>query len=213
MFLQLWPDWTPSRARGLARFCALVKIGAGHSIDEPETIAIRMLDAGGEVVDVQTELFELSSGRLVGPAWQEVPGHLVRLADAVTQVEATLRDVVSERVTRADAMAAVLLKPVAFDLGLDGEPALWWSYRNQTRAPVDATEVLRSRVLWVDEHRLRPPQGGYNGPPYLAPAQALSGWWSLDDFGLIDRRAPRRFALEIRGDRSDEFTYTWQAMA
>jgi hypothetical protein len=213
VFLQLWPDWTPSRAPDLARFSALLKVGAGRSIDEPETIEIRMLDAGGNVVDVQTEPFEPDSGRLVGPAWEEVPGHLVRLADAVTQVEATLRDAVSERVARADGTAAVLLTPVAYDLGLDREPALWWSYRNQTGAPVDATDVLRSRVLWVDEHPLRPPEGGYNGPPDLGPGQALSGWWSLDDFALIDRRAPRQFALEISGERSDEFTYAWQPMA
>jgi hypothetical protein len=210
VYLQLWPDWAPSLAPDLARFSTLVKAGAGERIDDPETIELRMLDARGDIVDVHAETLEPG---LEGPAWRQVAGPLVRMAGPVTHVDAALRDAVSERVARADAELPVVLEPVAYDLGLDREPALWWSYRNRTGAPVEAVEVLRSRVLWVDDRPLRPPEGAYNGPRQLAPGRALSGAWSLDDFALIDRRAPRRFALEAGGERSREFTYAWEPMA
>jgi hypothetical protein len=211
--ITLWPDWSPSPlARDLARFSALVKLGAGRIIDGRRVIELRMLDARGELVSVATEPFDPASGRLIGPAWQEVSGGSVRVADAVTQAEASLEDTRSDRVVRAEVAATVLLKPVAYDLGLPGEPALWWSYRNQTGEPLDIDEILRTRMLWVDDEGLRPPEGAYNGPPALGAGRALSNWWSLDDFGLVDRRVPRRFALEIRGERTEAFAYAWRRL-
>jgi hypothetical protein len=209
VYITLLPDWSPSSlARDLARFSMLVKVGAGRTVG-PGAIELRMLDGRGELVSVASEPFEPASGVLIGPAWQEVSGGSVHLAETVTQADASLGDARSERALRAEVAATVLLKPVANDLGLPGEPALWWSFRNQTGAPLDVDEVLRTRVLWVDDEARRPPEGAYNGPPALGPGRALSNWWSLDDFGLVDRRVPRRFALEIRGERTEAFAYAW----
>jgi hypothetical protein len=178
-------------------------------VDEEATLELRLLDAEGDVVDVQTAALELPDGGVAGPAWLEVPGKLVALADTVTHAEAALGDTVSARVARQDVALPVLLESVAYDLGLPGEPRLWWSYRNQGTEPVGVMDVLASTVLWVDGDAVRPPAAPYNGPSRLPPQRALSGWWSLDDFEGIHRQEPHRFALEILGERSEELTAGW----
>jgi hypothetical protein len=204
LYLELWPDWSPSAAPDLARFAVLVKVAAGTTVDEGAAIEIRLLDIGGKLVDSETTALELGSDPLVGPTWMHAPGRLVRLADSVTQAEAVLQDAVSERVERRDATLAVLLRPVGCHLGLPGEPWLWWCFRNQTADPVAVADILRSTVLWVDGQALTPPAAAYNGPSKLPPQRALTRWWTHGDLDLTPDSGPHRLILEILGARSEE---------
>jgi hypothetical protein len=179
-----------------------VKVEAGASLDGPATIAVRLLDAGGEVVAAETLALP---GEVQGPAWQHVHGGFVRLGEAVTGAEGELAGAVSERVARADVDLPVILRTVPGELGLEDEPRLWWSYRNLTGGPVSAIELLRGRTLWVDGVSLPVPPDAYNGPSELLHLRAMTGWWSLDDLG-IDRRRPHKFSLEIAGERSAELS-------
>jgi hypothetical protein len=206
IYLQLWPDWSPSSAAGVARFPALLKVGAGASVDPAATIQIRLRDADGEVLAVETTGL---GGPIAGPAWRELPGGLVAIPDAVASAEAALGDVVSAAAARSDGELAVQLEPVGGALGLPGEPHLWWCYRNQGDEPVAVADVLRETVLLVDGEQLRPPPVPYNGPSRLPPRRALSGWWSLDSFEAVGPHRPHRFVLKVLGGSSEEFTFSW----
>lgn len=206
IYLHLWPDWSPSSAAHVARFPAILKVRAGATVDASAKLEIRLRDASGEVVAVETTSLEAP---IVGPAWLELPGGLVAIPDAVASAEAVFGDVVSAPAKRTDVERAVQLEPAGGELGLPGEPHLWWCYRNQSVEPVAVTDVLRETVLYVDGEAMRPPPKPYNGPSRLPPRRALSGWWSLDSFGAVDRHSPHRFALEVLGESSEEFTFSW----
>jgi hypothetical protein len=209
VYLQLWPDWSPSRAESVVRFPVLVKLGTGARVDPAATIEIRLRDRDGEVLGVETTTLGPAANPIEGPAWRELPGRLLTIPDAVASAEVALGDAVSARAPRDEIALPVLLVPVERDLGLAGEPHLWWCYRNQGEAAVVVADVLRDTVLWVDDDATRPPAGPYNGPTRLPRGRALSGWWSLDDFPPVDRRRPHRFALAVQGERSRPFTFAW----
>jgi hypothetical protein len=200
VYLQLWPDWWAWRLPEVARFSAIIKVGAGASLDVPATIAVRLLDRGGDLI---AEEALAVPGEVRGPAWQRVESGFVRLDAAVTDAEGELAGVVSERVRRAEVEVPVILRAVGGELGVDGEPRLWWCYRNLTGGPVSAIELLRSRTLGVDGVAVAVPTNAYNGPSELLPWRAMTGWWSLDDLG-IDRRTRHTFWLEILSRRSAE---------
>jgi hypothetical protein len=206
LHLQLWPDWRASSLAGRARFAALVKLCGAGTIAESATIEIRLLDAGGTVVEVETAPLTDGHEGLVGPAWRVVPGHLVTLPESVSHAQGALPGAVSVCESRADAEVTVLLRSCGPDLGLPGEPYLWWCYRNQGADPVVVTDLLRSRVLWVDGHPLAAPEAAYNGPSRLDPGRGLSAWWSTDDLHGIPRQVTHRFRLEVLGQRSADVT-------
>jgi hypothetical protein len=209
VYLQLWPDWSPSIVPELARFPGLLKVAAGASLPSPAALEIRLLDEAGRLLRVEPTSLDLGADPLLGPAWQKVGGRLVQLDERVAHAEGALDGTVSDRVGRDEAALTVQLKPVGGELGLAGEPHLWWCFRNRTDAPVDVGSVLNETVVWVDGRPLPRPPAPYDGPANLPPHKSLSAWWSLDHFGLTDRATPREFALEILGERSRPFVAGW----
>jgi len=208
--LQLLPDWTPSSVDArLASFDALLKIPQGCGL-EPGAIRTLLLNEQGSVLATDGGGLRLDApAPLAGPIWKLVRGRLVRLPDKVDAACAVIHELRSPPVARRDATRPVVLQPIASQVGLAGEPHLWWRFYNNTPDPIDVYRIFRTTTLRLDERRLPPPAEAYNGPAHLPPGRGISGLWSLDDFDQDARRGPHRFQLGVLDERSEPFTFEW----
>jgi hypothetical protein len=206
--IQLLPDWTPSSLDLLlARFDTLVKIPRGSVLDDG-AIQLLLLDEQEHVLTLINSPLNLG-GSLAGPSWKVSRGGLVKIRAMSTHASAVLNDVRSAPVPRLDATIPVLLQPITCQLGIAGEPHLWWRFYNRTELPIRVDRVFNASTLQLDDRTFSPRFGAYNGPAELPSKRALSGLWSLDEFDTRAREGRHRFRLSILDDASDPFVFEW----
>jgi hypothetical protein len=207
--IQLLADWTPSSVDPLlGRFDALLKIPRG-AVLEDGTTQLLLLDDQGRVLTATNIPLQLE-GVIAGPSSKLVRGGLVRLSEGTTHAVGILNDVRSAPVARLDATIPVLLRAIARQVGIAGEPHLWWRFYNRTSAPIHVGRIFETSVLHVDDRTFSPRAAPYNGPAELPPKRAVSGLWSLDDFDATLRRGLHRFQLSILGEASEPLAFEWQ---
>lgn len=116
----------------------------------------------------------------------------------------------SPRERRGDTTQVIELAAFPTQIGVRGEPHLWWRFRNLTAQPIPMLDLLRDHTLWLDGRAHRAPEGHYNGSRWLQPQSTFTGMWSLDDFESSTRRGERRVELEILGLRSRALVVEWR---
>jgi hypothetical protein len=211
--IQILPDWTPSLVdRNLARFDTILKIPAG-SLIEDGTLQLRLLDESLRLIEVKTTALTLGAeGPVVGPSWKVIRGELTKLPEASMHCFAVLNDARSTIVDRADATIPVLLRGIEGEVGLKGEPHLWWRFYNDTAQPISVERILTTTLLRIDDQTFLPRPSSYDGPAYLPPRRALSGVWSLDEFDSRAREGQHQFQLSILDQTSEAMTFEWTTL-
>jgi hypothetical protein len=212
--IQLLPDWTPSSVdERLVRLDALVKVpSAGVLADTP--LDLLFTDDDERVVAVEQVPAHLAQGRpLVGPAWVVIPSGLLKMSAGSTRAHARVGSVRSASVARRDGALPVLLDAVPLQVGVAGEPHLWWRFYNRSPTPVPVDRIFATTTVQIDERTFSRPVGPYNGPAQLPPKRAISGLWSLDDFDARLRQGQHRFHLTILGDASAPVVFAWSPIA
>jgi hypothetical protein len=194
----------------MVRFDAIVKVAAGSVLDDASAVELRLFDDQGALVEVHVGM-DAGRPRIVGPAWQRLHGRLVEVATTVTQAEVTLPGIAASPRTRRDGPTGpVTLVPLGAQVGVEGEPHVWWRFDNRSAAPVPILDILRDQTLWLDGASYRAPQRHYDGPHLLQPDRSFLGVWSLDDFEPLARRGAHRLELEILGLRSPAVDVEWR---
>lgn len=209
--IQLLPDWTASSVDPLlARFDALFKIPRGCVLKDG-SMQLLLLNEQQRVLTVTSTPLNLTGeGPVVGPSWNVVRGGLVKMTETSTHACAVLNDVRSAPVARLDATIPVLLRAISCQVGVDGEPHLWWRFYNHAAMPIAVERVFKTTSLQLDDRTFSPRVGAYNGPAQLPSKRAFSGLWSLDEFDASARKAPHRFRLSILGEASEPFVFEWK---
>lgn len=208
VFLQLLPDWTPSKQPRFARFNVLIKVARGAFLTECSRIELHLLDSVGNLIGIREATHDPVVKPIQGPGWRRIAGRILPVEDTVSQAEAVLGTVRSARVSRRDAKHPLLLVAVPDQVGVAGEPHLWWRFFNCTADPIPVKRIFGTSLLWVDDRAFHP-QSPYNGPSLLPSGRALSGLWSLDDIDPSAAAGRHRFTLEMLGERSTDIEPLW----
>lgn len=209
--IQLLPDWTASSVDPLlARLDAVIKIPRGSLLEEG-SLQLLLLDEEQRVLTAKSTPLNLGGkGQTAGPAWKVVRGGLIKMSDASTHACAVLNDVRSAPVARLDGRVPVLLHAIDRQVGVPGEPHLWWRFYNHTAMSIPVDRVFSTTTLQIDDRMFSPAVASYDGPAHLPSHRALSGLWSLDEFDARARTGPHRFRLSILGATSGPFVFDWE---
>jgi hypothetical protein len=206
--LHLVADWTPSASPQLARFDLVVKLGPG-AMRPAGPALLRCLDATGAPVSQPAPALWLPDTAWHGPVWQHIRGRHLALDGSVAEVELDWDRVGSQRRSRSEATQALVLEPLAGDLGLPGEPHLGWRFTNHEAMPLSTAPLRQALQLQIDGRRVSAPATAYNGPSQLAPHRTLSGFWSLDQLPHGLRDGSHHFQLHLGDRASAAFDWAW----
>lgn len=205
--VQLLPDWTAGR-RALARFDVLLKVASGQRLAVPAQMEVIMLDSLGQVL--RTVSVPLASREpRQGPGWQWLRAGVTEVGRDVEQAACVVAGRRTQPVERREATRPVALVPVFAQVGLPGEPHLFWRFYNHRAVALPAAAVLGDRVLWLDGRRYRLLDAAYDGPALLPPGRALSGLLSLDDIDPAARRGLHTLCLDVLDESSGGVVNRW----